>query len=126
MLEVWNAYKPTTEETVAVDKDGNPVRDDEGGYVLDPDGKKVEVPNPAYRGIDVLAVLRIAWAMAYAAGSTTNRFDDFLREVIHQPAGIFEEASLFNATIVQLGNGIIFRRPEGLRDSEEPDEAQEQ
>ena len=125
MLVVWSAYKPTVEMTVLVDDEGKFVFDDEGKYVFDPNGKKVELPNQDYRGIDVLALLRIAWAMAYAAGSTKKRFDGFLQAVIHQPAGIVEEASLFSAVIVQLGGGIIFRRPEGLGGSEQADETQE-
>jgi len=80
------------------------------------------VANPDYEGNDIEALLRIAWAMARAAGSTKKSFAKFCDEVIHQPAGVFEEASLYDTTIMQLGGGIIFRRPEGLGGSGEPDE----
>ena len=80
------------------------------------------VPNPEYMGIDIEAILRIAWAMARAAGSTKKSYAKFYDEVIHQPAGLFEEASLYDTVIMRLGGGIIFRRPEGLGGSGEPDE----
>lgn len=125
MLHVWRIAQPTMDETVAVDDDGNPVFDDDGKYVPDPNGHEVEVANPEYVGYDIDALLRIAWAMARASGSTKRGFDAFYADVIHQPAGVFEEASLFNAVIMRLGGGIIFRRPTGLRDAGEADEAQE-
>lgn len=83
------------------------------------------VANPDYVGTDIEAMLRIAWAMAKSAGSTKRTFAKFYDEVIHQPAGVFEEASLYDTTIMQLGGGIIFRRPEGQASADEPDEAQE-
>lgn len=83
------------------------------------------VANPDYVGTDIEAMLRIAWAMAKSAGSTKRTFAKFCDEVIHQPAGVFEEASLYDTTIMQLGGGIIFRRPEGQEGADEPDEAQE-
>lgn len=81
-------------------------------------------PNPDFRGIDVEALLRVAWAMAYAKGSTRKRYQKFHDEVIHQPAGMFEEASLYEVVVLELGGGIIFRRPQGADGSPEPDEAQ--
>ena len=84
------------------------------------------VTNPDYTGNDVEAILRIAWAMAKAAGSTKKSYDKFLNEVIHQPAGVFEEASLYDTVIMRLGGGIIFRRPDGQAGADEPDEAEEQ
>ena len=106
MLHVWRVAQPTITET-------------------DDDGKEVDVENPDYIGYDVVAMLRIAWAMAYAAGSTKKRFDAFYSDIIHQPAGVFEEASLFNTVVMQLGCGIIFRRPTGLGGTEQADETQE-
>ena len=84
------------------------------------------VPNPEYMGLDIEAILRIAWAMARAAGSTKRGYDKFYDEVIHQPAGVFEEASLYDTVIMRLGGGSIFRRPEGQEGADEPDEAEEQ
>ena len=84
------------------------------------------VPNPEYMGLDIEAILRIAWAMARAAGSTKRGYDKFYDEVIHQPAGLFEEASLYDTVIMRLGGGIIFRRPDGQAGADEPDEAEEQ
>ena len=111
MLEIYSASRPKLRET-HVDDDGNEVEE--------------FVDNPDYRGIDVEALLRIAWAMAYAAGSTRAGYADFRDEVVHQPAGIFEEASLFEVVVLELGNGIIFRGPEGLGGDGEPDETQGQ
>lgn len=92
--------------------------------IEDSDGKMVE--NADYMGYDIEAILRIAWAMARAAGSTKRAFARFYDEVIHQPAGVFEEASLYGTVIMQLGGGIIFRRPEGQAGDGEPDEAEAQ
>ena len=88
------------------------------------DGETVE--NPDYVGYDVEALLRIAWAMARAEGGMKRGWDKFYAEVIHQPAGLFEEASLYDVVIVRLGSGITFRRPEGLGGAEEPDEANQE
>ena len=93
-----------------------PVIEDEGGE---------RVENPDYAGYDIEAMLRIAWAMARAEGGMKRSYDKFRAEVIHQPAGVFEEAALYDTVIMQLGAGIIFRRPEGLGGAGEPDEAQE-
>lgn len=122
MLQVWNASKQTVD---GVDEDGN----------------ATELPNPDYRGIDVEALLRLAWAMAVAANSPNvvstiygddkpmyrlaMGYDEFYEQVIHQPAGVFEEAALFGVVVMQLGGGIIFRRPEGRDGAVEADEAQE-
>jgi hypothetical protein len=81
-------------------------------------------PNPEYAGIDVEAALRAAWAMAFAHGSTKKRYAKFADEVVHQPAGVFEEASLYEVVVLELGGGVIFRRPEGHGGAGEPDEAQ--
>lgn len=91
--------------------------------VEDEDGK--DVANPDFRGVDVMALLRVAWAMARAAGSTSQPFDEFLEGVIHQPAGVFEEASLYGTVVLELGGGVIFRRPEGLGGAGKADEAKE-
>ena len=102
MLQVYHRAQPTEER----------------------DGKMVE--NADYMGYDIEAILRIAWAMARAAGSTKRAFARFYDEVIHQPAGVFEEASLYDTVIMRLGGGIIFRRPEGQAGDGEPDEAEAQ
>lgn len=102
MLQVWRRSQETVE--------------DEGGN---------EAPNPDFYGYDVEALLRIAWSMAWAAGSTKKRYAKFYDEVIHQPAGLFEEASLYNTVVMELGGGIIFRRPEGQGGAGQADEAGE-
>lgn len=86
------------------------------------------VTNPDYAGIDIEALLRIAWAMARSVDPERGKpykygYRRFYNEVIHQPAGVFEEASLYDTVIMRLGGGIIFRRPEGLGSPDEPDEA---
>lgn len=121
LMTVWRLAQDKFEETVAVDDDGDPIKDDDGKYVYDPNGKKVYVPNPDYIGYDVEALLRIAWAMAWAAGSTKQRYEEFYEEAIHQSAGSYEEASLYRVVVLVLGGGIIFRGPEGRGGSEEPD-----
>ena len=83
------------------------------------DGEKVD--NDDYSGIDVEALLRIAWAMAVAAGSTKDGYERFVERIIHQPAGVFEEASLYDVVVLELGGGIIFRQPEGQGGAEQAD-----
>jgi len=95
----------------------------------DDEGKTVE--NPDYMGIDIEALLRFAWAMARSVDPERGKpykygYKRFYNEVIHQPAGVFEEASLYDTVIMRLGGGIIFRRPEGLGGSVEPDEANQE
>ncbi len=124
MLRVFNRNQPVIEEKVKVDKKGNVVLDKRGMWVADDGGEKRRVKNPDYTGPDMEAVLRIAWAMARAADSTDKGYADFLDEVIHLPSGVVEEARLYNTTIVELGGGITFRRPEGRESAVQPDEAQ--
>jgi hypothetical protein len=91
----------------------------------DGDGGTVRVPNPEYAGIDIVELLRLAWAMARAAGSTDQSYEDFYEDVIHQPAGLFDEGNLFATVVMRLGDGVTFRRPEGHGGAVEPDAAQE-
>lgn len=126
LMTVWRFAQDKFEETVAADEDGNPIKDDDGKYVYDPSGVKVRVDNPDYIGYDVEALLRIAWAMAWAAGSTKKRYDAFYQDIIHQPAGSYEEARLYHVVVLVLGGGVIFRGPDGQRSAEEPDPQEEQ
>jgi len=126
LMTVWSRSKRTIETKAKVDEDGKPVTDEEGRYVYDPDGIDVEYENPDYRGNDVEAILRIAWAMAVAAGSTRESYEEFREGVIHQPAGAYEEASLFTTVVLVLGGGIIFRTPKGQGGAEQPDEEEAQ
>ena len=92
------------------------------------DGEMVK--NPDFEGYDIEALLRIAWAMARSVDPAYAKpykygYKRFYNEVIHQPAGVFEEASLYDTVIMRLGGGIIFRRPDGHGGAGEPDEAQE-
>lgn len=126
LMVVWRKAQPKLEMTAKVGEDREPVRDEDGSYVPDPDGVRVEYENPDYAGNDIEALLRIAWAMAVAAGSTTQTYEDFREEVIHQPAGAYEEASLYTTVVLLLGGGIIFRGPEGRSAAEQADEEEAQ
>ncbi len=88
------------------------------------DGKQAKVPNEDYCGIDLGALMRVTWAMAWAAGSTKKRFDKFLEEVIHQPAGVFDEIVLWQTVMGELGDGIIFRNPQRPSGAEPSDAAE--
>jgi len=98
MLLIWRQFRPTVEE----------------------DGE--EVPNPDYVGLDMEALLRLTWAMARAAGSTKKGWKAFYEDVIHQPMSVFEESSLYATVILELGGGVIFRRPDGRVGAGAPDE----
>ena len=121
LLTVWRYAQQSFTQTVAADEDGTPIMDEDGRYVYDPNGKEVRVPNPDYIGYDVEALLRIAWAMAWAAGSTEKRYEEFYESVVHQSASSYEEAGLYYVVVIVLGGGIIFRGPEGRGGAEEPD-----
>ena len=115
MLAIWNLAQPVLEGRWKVDGDGNPVHDDDGALIrtFDPEVPVTTQANPQFMGYDVDALVRVAWAMAWSAGSTKKQFPDFYDEVMHQPAGVSEVSQLFSIVEVQLGGGIIFRRPEG-------------
>lgn len=100
MLHIYHIAQPTIEE---------------GGK---------QVANPDYAGNDTEALLRVAWAMAWAAGSTKKRYEKFYDEVAHVGAGVFEEASLYATVVLELGGGIIFRRPTGHEGADATDAAQ--
>lgn len=125
VLEVFRRNQPTLTTTAKTDEDGNVVKGEDGIPVFQADGVEVKYDNPDYIGVDTEALIRIAWAMARAAGSTKKTFAKFFDEVIHQPAGLFEEASMYETIVLELGNGIIFRRPTGRGGAEQPDEKEE-
>ena len=116
--KLGDGYKGILEDDMLrVFRLAQPVIEDEAGEVVE---------NPDYYGYDVEALLRIAWAMARAEGCMRKGWDKFYAEVIHQPAGVFEEAALYDTVVMHLGAGITFRRPEGLGGAQEPDEANQE
>ena len=126
MLSTHNRSKTTITVRVKATKSGKPMRDRNGEYVLtDRDGVEVEVPNPAYRGVDVIALLRYVWAMGVAAGSIQESWEDFGKRMEHVDFVVREVASVFTTVIYDLGGGCIFRNPEGLGDAQQPDEGQQ-
>lgn len=98
VLLLWNRSRETVEE----------------------DGK--EVPNKDFRGIDVTGLVRVMWAMAFAAGSTRKHFGEFAEEVMRLPVSAVEEAALFATVVYVLGGNIIFRQPEGQGGAGAPDD----
>lgn len=115
LLNIWHVSQSTITDTVSVDDDGNPILDSDGVPTHDPDGIEFEYDNPDFIGYDIDAILRIAWAMARSVNPKCGEpykgsFEDFYNDIIHQPASLYEEASLFNTVVVELGGGIIFRK----------------
>lgn len=89
--------------------------------VTDPETGE-DVPNPDYEGVDLEAVLRVAWAMAWAAGSTKKHYKAWLDDIAHRSGGIFDQSQLWLTVIVELGGGVIFRTPGGQEGADAPDE----
>lgn len=105
LLAIYNGAQPT-------------VRDAESGK---------EVDNPDYRGQDVEALLRVAWAMARSVdpefgGPTKLAWPEFRAECMSQPVSVYEEAQLYETVVMRLGGGVTFRRPEGPAPVGEADE----
>lgn len=126
MLRIWHVAQPTITGRFAIGDDGTPALDGDGRPADDPAAPRSTVANPDYAGYDVEALFRIAWAMARSVnpewGSPYRKgFKAFREEVMHLPAGMYEVASLYDAAVLELGGGIIFRRPEGQAGDVEPD-----
>lgn len=121
LLALYDGTREFVEDEVLVtDDDGNPVTDEDGNEVT----TKGMVPNPAYRGgVDVSELLRLTWAMAFAAGSVTQVYDEWMDSVWHSPMTRDEEVVLYAVVALELG-AYTFRGAEGRGDAGEPDEAE--
>ena len=78
-----------------------------------------------YFGFDIEAVFRIAWAMAVAAGSTNDSWQDFFGRLVHEGVALVDVAGAYNTCVRDLGERTFFRLPGRLPDDIEPDEEQE-
>ena len=126
MLVTFNRSRATIPAYVKANKRGDPVRDRSGEYVLvEHGGVKVDVPNPEYRGIDAVALVRYLWAMGTAADSIAEPWEEFAERMEHADFAVREVARAFATIVYELGGGCIFRDPEGHRDAGEPDEGQQ-
>ena len=126
MLMVYRGAQPTVTGRFATDDDGNFVLGDDGDYVTDMAAPEVTLSNPLYVGHDVGALLRIAWAMARSVNPEWGEpyrkgYKAFRDEVMHLSAGAYEEARLYELVVLELGGGIIFRRPARPASSGSPD-----
>lgn len=121
MFAVWGMAQETVK---AVDEDGNPLLDEDGKPMVDDKGKPLMIPNPD-QFVDVEACLRLAWAMAWAAGSTTERWPEWEQRVLHTATNIWDEAEIYATVVLTLGGGVIFRRRGEQEGATEPDEGEE-
>lgn len=67
-------------------------------------------------------IFGIVWAMARAAGSMDESWDEFYSRVEHSPINFYELVEVYTAIVNKLG-GCTFRLPERLQDAIESDEA---
>ena len=76
----------------------------------------------SYYGFDVEAVYRIAWAMAVAAGSTNETWEEFFGKLLHEEIALVDLATTYSTCVRDLGNRTFFRLPDRLGNAGEPDE----
>lgn len=135
LLQLYAFASSTITMRVKADKKGRPVKGEDGGYVpVTLGGVEVEVPNPAYRGVDATELLRIVWAMAVAAESVTEPWGthtdgDELRpgfeRMLHADVSAREISGAYAAVVGELGVKCIFRKPEGPDDATDGDAGQQ-
>ena len=122
LLTVYGRAQAEVEVRAKMDGDGNPVTNDDGSYVTDRRARLRTLPNPEYRGVDTVALLRIAWAMSVAAGSYDDQWKAFEQWATHDTCmSVSEQAQLYAVIIYELGARHIFRNPDGHGDADEPD-----
>lgn len=66
----------------------------------------------------------VVWAMARAAGSMDESWDEFYSRVEHCPINFYELIEVYTAVVNKLG-GCTFRLPERLQDAIESDASEE-
>lgn len=66
----------------------------------------------------------IVWAMAKAAGSFKGSYKAFEKEISESSGNIYEIAAVYQTVVHGLGDAVCFREPEGLRDTDSPDDAE--
>lgn len=98
---------------------GNLVEDIAKLYVM------VESPELG-KGLDYDVLFGLMWAMAKAAGSTDETWEQFYEQVSHKPLTLEEVTGVYSVIVHELGDGVIFRLPERHRDDSESDEEQEE
>lgn len=85
------------------------------------------VENDEYEGIEshIVPTLRIVWACAFCAKSTKLGWPKFLDKCMEAEFNAAMLGGVYDAVIVGMGEGTIFRLPEGRTGSEEADEGQQ-
>lgn len=78
----------------------------------------------SYYGFDIEAVFRFAWAMAVAAGSTDETWQEFFGRLTHEAVTLVDVAGVYGTCVRDLGERTFFRLPDGLPDAGKPDEAE--
>lgn len=111
LLAIYRGAQPTVTET-------------------DKRGKETEVPNPDHRGVDLEALLRVAWAMAHAVDPAAGKpfdggYEEFRAAIIHQPAGLWEEVDLYNIIMFDLAMKFNFRQRQGQSGAGDADDKKE-
>lgn len=88
----------------------------------DENGKRV--PNDEYVGIEasVIPMLRIVWAAARGARSTKLGWAKFLEMCMDADFNAPEQCVVHDTVVYGLGDGVIFRLPEGPQGGGEADE----
>lgn len=77
-----------------------------------------------YRGIDYDVLFGCVWAMGVACGSIDESWRQFHERIAHEPLTLGDASGAYEVVVHDLGDGVFFRIPEGLRNDIEPDEEQ--
>ena len=101
LLKLWHRAQPTT----------------------DVDGE--QVPNPDYDGVDVVALLRLLWAMWAARDKRATSWEKFEDRALHANVSTYEVHAAFATIVGDLGGSCTFRRPKGQAGADAADEEQE-
>lgn len=138
LLAIHHCVRPIVAAAVEVDGDGNPIVGEDGDPVVrrrgdgrpvevtgDYDAPCVAVPNPDYRGRDMVAVLRFVWAMARAAGAMAEGWAEWSARVMASPMGVAEQKRVFDKALYEVAYKHWFLDGDGQVGAEERDAPQE-
>lgn len=95
---------------------------------MERDGEKSKwVDNDEFEGIEanVEPLLRMTWAMCHACGGTRLGWAKFREMCLACEFVAAQLGALYDTIVNDLGNGVIFRLPEGPTGVGTPDEEQE-
>lgn len=135
---IYRRTLPVVVAAVETDGEGNAVTGKDGNPVVSvgADGAPIEVPgdyegacatipNPDYFGMDIVAVMRFVWAMARAAGSVREGWDEWSGRVMDSPMSMHEQRRIFDKALYEVAYAHWFLDQEGRVDAEEPHEEQQ-